>query len=109
MFPGSSSKITEQNLRGTDMDSDNLKLSYVLTQDPSAGRLLLGRSGHQEPISTSRTLRSFTQQDVNKGSPGSPPHALSGAWIKSNLICRGLFTRVSKGFTYIHRTATKPT
>ncbi|XP_046872768.1 extracellular matrix protein FRAS1 isoform X2 [Hypomesus transpacificus] len=64
---GSSSKITEQNLRGTDMDSDNLKLSYVLTQDPSAGRLLLGRSGHQEPISTSRTLRSFTQQDVNKG------------------------------------------
>ncbi|KAF7205299.1 extracellular matrix organizing protein FRAS1 isoform X2 [Nothobranchius furzeri] len=64
---GSSSKITEQNLKGSDIDSDSLKLRYVLTKDPPVGRLLLSRTGHPEKVSVKGPVQSFTQDDVNKG------------------------------------------
>ncbi|XP_036955362.1 extracellular matrix protein FRAS1 isoform X2 [Acanthopagrus latus] len=64
---GSSSKITEQNLKGTDIDSDSLKLRYVLTKDPPAGKLQLSKSGRVEKISVKGPVQSFTQDDVNKG------------------------------------------
>ncbi|XP_056136283.1 extracellular matrix protein FRAS1 [Lampris incognitus] len=64
---GSSSKITEQNLKGTDMDSDNLKLRYVLTKDPPAGKLQLNQRGRQQRVSLKGSIQSFTQEDVNKG------------------------------------------
>ncbi|KAG7278005.1 hypothetical protein CRUP_020321, partial [Coryphaenoides rupestris] len=60
---GSSSKITEQNLKGSDIDSDPLKLSYVLTSDPAAGTLLLNK----KKLSVKGLAHSFTQEDVNKG------------------------------------------
>uniref|UniRef100_UPI001ED83835 extracellular matrix protein FRAS1 n=1 Tax=Scatophagus argus TaxID=75038 RepID=UPI001ED83835 len=64
---GTSSKITEQNLKGTDIDSDSLKLRYVLTKDPPAGKLQLSKSGRVEKISVKGPVQSFTQDDVNKG------------------------------------------
>ncbi|KAF3695350.1 Extracellular matrix protein FRAS1 Precursor [Channa argus] len=63
---GSSSKITEQNLKGTDIDSDNLKLRYVLTKDPPVGKLQLSKSGHGEKVTVKGPVQSFTQDDVNK-------------------------------------------
>ncbi|XP_041644401.1 extracellular matrix protein FRAS1 [Cheilinus undulatus] len=68
---GSSSKITEQNLKGTDLDSDSLRLRYVLTKDVAAGKLLLSRgAGGQreaERVTVKGPIQSFTQDDVNKG------------------------------------------
>uniref|UniRef100_A0A3Q1CIX6 VWFC domain-containing protein n=1 Tax=Amphiprion ocellaris TaxID=80972 RepID=A0A3Q1CIX6_AMPOC len=64
---GSSSKITEQNLKGTDIDSDILKLRYVLTKDPPFGKLQLSKSSRVEKVSVKGPLQSFTQDDVNKG------------------------------------------
>uniref|UniRef100_A0AAX7VKR4 Fraser extracellular matrix complex subunit 1 n=1 Tax=Astatotilapia calliptera TaxID=8154 RepID=A0AAX7VKR4_ASTCA len=64
---GSSSKITEQNLKGTDIDSDHLKLRYILTKDPPVGKLQLNRSSRAESVSVRGPIQSFTQEDVNKG------------------------------------------
>uniref|UniRef100_A0A4W6CQ63 Fraser extracellular matrix complex subunit 1 n=1 Tax=Lates calcarifer TaxID=8187 RepID=A0A4W6CQ63_LATCA len=64
---GSSSKITEQNLKATDIDSDSLKLRYVLTKDLPAGKLQLSKGGRVEKISVKGPVQSFTQDDVNKG------------------------------------------
>ncbi|KAG7490496.1 extracellular matrix FRAS1 [Solea senegalensis] len=64
---GSQSKITEQNLKGTDLDSDSLKLRYVLTKDPPAGRVQLSRSTRLDQVSVQGPVHSFTQDDVNKG------------------------------------------
>ncbi|KAM7391087.1 hypothetical protein PAMP_021803 [Pampus punctatissimus] len=64
---GSSSKITEQNLKGTDIDSDSLKLRYILTKDLPAGKLQLSKSGRSEKVSVKGPVQSFTQEDVNKG------------------------------------------
>uniref|UniRef100_A0A3Q3BPI3 Fraser extracellular matrix complex subunit 1 n=1 Tax=Haplochromis burtoni TaxID=8153 RepID=A0A3Q3BPI3_HAPBU len=64
---GSSSKITEQNLKGTDIDSDHLKLRYILTKDPPVGKLQLNRSSRAERVSVRGPIQSFTQEDVNKG------------------------------------------
>uniref|UniRef100_A0A3B4AGL3 VWFC domain-containing protein n=1 Tax=Periophthalmus magnuspinnatus TaxID=409849 RepID=A0A3B4AGL3_9GOBI len=64
---GTSSKITEQNLKGTDIDSDNVKLRYVLTKEPASGRLLLSQDGKQERLSVKGLLNGFTQEQVNKG------------------------------------------
>ncbi|XP_074526804.1 extracellular matrix organizing protein FRAS1 [Halichoeres trimaculatus] len=64
---GSSSKISEQNLKGTDVDSDSLKLRYVLTKDLQAGKLQLSRGGRLDKISMKGPIQSFTQDDVNKG------------------------------------------
>ncbi|TNM90093.1 hypothetical protein fugu_004327 [Takifugu bimaculatus] len=64
---GTSSKITEQNLKGTDVDSDNLRLRYILTKDPPSGRLQISKNGGMEKISVKGHVQSFTQDDVNKG------------------------------------------
>lgn len=66
-FAGTSSRISEQNLKGSDIDSDNLKLRYILTKDPPAGKLQLGRDSHVEKVSVKGPVQSFTQDDVNKG------------------------------------------
>ncbi|XP_076856944.1 extracellular matrix organizing protein FRAS1 isoform X2 [Brachyhypopomus gauderio] len=64
---GSSSKITEQHLRGTDIDSDNLKLRFTLTQDLGAGTLQLTKGRSKVQISAEGPVKSFTQEDINKG------------------------------------------
>lgn len=65
--PGSSSKITEQNLKGTDVDSDNRRLKYILTKDPPSGQIQLGGNGGLEKVSVKGPVQSFTQEDVNRG------------------------------------------
>ncbi|XP_034027090.1 extracellular matrix protein FRAS1 [Thalassophryne amazonica] len=64
---GSSSKITEQNLKANDLDSDTLKLRYILTKDPPTGKLQLNTSGRVVKVSVKSPVNSFTQDDVNKG------------------------------------------
>ncbi|XP_061672611.1 extracellular matrix protein FRAS1 isoform X3 [Syngnathoides biaculeatus] len=64
---GSSSKITEQNLKATDMDSDSLKLRYIMTKDPPSGKVQLSSARGFEKVSVKGPVRSFTQEDVNKG------------------------------------------
>lgn len=64
---GSTSKITDQNLKGTDIDSDNVKLRYVMTKDPSVGRLQMSKGRDVVQISIKGPVKSFTQEDVNKG------------------------------------------
>ncbi|XP_023814674.1 extracellular matrix protein FRAS1 isoform X2 [Oryzias latipes] len=64
---GSTSGITEQNLKGSDIDSDSVKLRYVLTKDPPAGTLLLSRNGRAQALSVKGPIQSFTQEDVNAG------------------------------------------
>uniref|UniRef100_A0A4W4DQF0 VWFC domain-containing protein n=1 Tax=Electrophorus electricus TaxID=8005 RepID=A0A4W4DQF0_ELEEL len=64
---GSSSKITEQQLRGTDMDSDDLKLRFTLTQDLGTGTLQLTKGWSKVQISAKGPIKSFTQEDINKG------------------------------------------
>lgn len=67
MFSGSSSGITEQNLKGSDIDSDSRKLRYILTKDLPAGKLLLSRNGRVEAVSVKGPIQSFTQEDINTG------------------------------------------
>ncbi|XP_035235651.1 extracellular matrix protein FRAS1 isoform X1 [Anguilla anguilla] len=64
---GSTTKITDQNLKGTDMDSDNSKLRYVMTKDPSVGRLQMSKGRDMVQISIKGPVKSFTQDDINKG------------------------------------------
>uniref|UniRef100_A0AAY4BT87 VWFC domain-containing protein n=1 Tax=Denticeps clupeoides TaxID=299321 RepID=A0AAY4BT87_9TELE len=64
---GSSSKITNVQLKATDEDSDNLKLRFTLTKDPGTGQLHLLRGVGQVHISTKGAVQSFTQEDINKG------------------------------------------
>ncbi|CAM4540352.1 unnamed protein product [Leuciscus chuanchicus] len=64
---GSSSKITEQHLKGTDIDSDNLKLRFTLTKDLSVGSLLLNTGKNKDQISVKGPVTSFTQDDISKG------------------------------------------
>ncbi|KAJ8398108.1 hypothetical protein AAFF_G00431850 [Aldrovandia affinis] len=64
---GSTSKITDHHLKGTDTDSDSLKLRYVMTKDPSVGRLQLSKGRDMVQISIKGPVKSFTQEDVNKG------------------------------------------
>lgn len=78
MLAGSSSKITEQNLKATDVDSDSLKIRYTLTKDPPAGKLQLSRSdGRVEKVSAKGPVQSFTQDDVNKGAESRPDFPLA--------------------------------
>lgn len=68
VFPsGYSSKITEQHLKGTDIDSDNLRLKFTVTKDLSVGTLQLHKGKNKVQISAKGPVRSFTQDDINKG------------------------------------------
>nr|XP_013998936.1 unnamed protein product [Salmo salar]XP_013998937.1 unnamed protein product [Salmo salar] len=65
---GTAAKITEQNLKGSDSDSDSLKLRYILTKDLPLGRLQLSKEGGgQDKMSVKGPVKSFTQEEVNKG------------------------------------------
>ncbi|TSN86075.1 Extracellular matrix protein FRAS1 [Bagarius yarrelli] len=64
---GYSSKITEAHLKGTDIDSDHLKLKFTLTKDLSVGTLQLHKGREKVKISAKGPVKSFTQDDINKG------------------------------------------
>ncbi|XP_029456255.1 extracellular matrix protein FRAS1 isoform X2 [Rhinatrema bivittatum] len=64
---GSGARITEQHLKATDIDSDDLKVRYVLKKDPLVGHLQMARSETLVPISVKGPVKSFTQVEINKG------------------------------------------
>ncbi|XP_023676521.2 extracellular matrix organizing protein FRAS1 isoform X1 [Paramormyrops kingsleyae] len=64
---GSTSQITDQHLKGVDKDSDDLKLRYVITKDPTVGGLKLSKNGVLVQISVKGPITSFTQEEINKG------------------------------------------
>lgn len=55
------------------MDSDNLRLRYILTKDPPSGQVQLSRDGVLEKVSVKGPVQSFTQADVNKGADPLEP------------------------------------
>uniref|UniRef100_A0A3Q3MY85 Fraser extracellular matrix complex subunit 1 n=1 Tax=Mastacembelus armatus TaxID=205130 RepID=A0A3Q3MY85_9TELE len=83
---GSSAKITEQNLKGTDLDSDSLKLRYILTKDLAAGKLQLSKNGHVEKVSVKGPVHSFTQEDVSKGYSHEKGERGGSLFFKFNLV-----------------------
>ncbi|XP_025062352.1 extracellular matrix protein FRAS1 isoform X12 [Alligator sinensis] len=64
---GSVARITDQHLKAADIDSDDLKLRYVMKKDPSSGRLQLTKIDNLVQISVKGPVKSFTQVDINKG------------------------------------------
>uniref|UniRef100_A0A8C8RJR6 VWFC domain-containing protein n=1 Tax=Pelusios castaneus TaxID=367368 RepID=A0A8C8RJR6_9SAUR len=64
---GSVARITDQHLKATDIDSDDLKVRYVMKKDPSTGHLQMTRLDNLVQISVKGPIKSFTQADINKG------------------------------------------
>ncbi|KAF6131131.1 hypothetical protein HJG60_008020 [Phyllostomus discolor] len=64
---GSTARITEQHLKVTDTDSDESQVTYIVKEDPRAGRLQMVRHGNLEQISIRGPIRSFTQADLSQG------------------------------------------
>ncbi|KAM9330542.1 extracellular matrix organizing protein FRAS1 [Gastrophryne carolinensis] len=64
---GSTVTITEQHLKGTDIDSDDAKLRYNIKKDPAVGQLLISRNNDVVPVSVRGPVTSFTQMDISKG------------------------------------------
>ncbi|XP_028297012.1 extracellular matrix protein FRAS1-like [Gouania willdenowi] len=67
LLSGSSSKITDQNLKATDTDSDSNRLLYFITKDPPVGQILLSQDGHVDKVSAHGPTHTFYQEDINKG------------------------------------------
>ncbi|MEE6460302.1 hypothetical protein FKM82_000916 [Ascaphus truei] len=64
---GSIATITDQHLKGTDLDSDDAKLRYILKTDPAVGRIQMSKNDNLDQISVKGPISSFTQMDINKG------------------------------------------
>nr|XP_033819322.1 extracellular matrix protein FRAS1 isoform X2 [Geotrypetes seraphini] len=64
---GSVAQVTDQHLKATDIDSDDLKIRYILKKDPVVGHLQMASSETFAPISMKGPVKSFTQSDLNKG------------------------------------------
>ncbi|XP_065453534.1 extracellular matrix organizing protein FRAS1 isoform X1 [Chrysemys picta bellii] len=64
---GSVARITGQHLKATAIDSDDLKVRYVLKKDPSTGHLQMTKTDNLVQISVKGPIKSFTQADINKG------------------------------------------
>ncbi|XP_078258376.1 extracellular matrix organizing protein FRAS1 isoform X5 [Rhinoraja longicauda] len=64
---GSVSVITQQHLKATDIDSDDEKLKFILTKDPTVGRLQMSKNNNLVQISIRGPVKEFTQADINKG------------------------------------------
>ncbi|OCT97312.1 hypothetical protein XELAEV_18009537mg [Xenopus laevis] len=64
---GSIATITDQYLKGTDIDSDVAKLRFIIKKDPTVGRLQMSKNNNLVQISARGPVSSFTQTDINKG------------------------------------------
>ncbi|KAM4706664.1 extracellular matrix organizing protein FRAS1 [Discoglossus pictus] len=64
---GSTAAITDQHLKGADIDSDDAKLRFFLKKDPAVGRLQMSKNNNLVQISVKGPVSSFTQMDINKG------------------------------------------
>lgn len=66
-LPGSRLSIKSLELKATDIDSDDSKLKFTLTRDPTGGHLLLHRDGRMITLATRGPVNSFTQFDIDQG------------------------------------------
>ncbi|XP_069782867.1 extracellular matrix organizing protein FRAS1 [Narcine bancroftii] len=64
---GSASVITQQHLKATDIDSDDEKLKFVITKDPTVGRLQMSKTDNLVQVSIRGPIKKFTQADINQG------------------------------------------
>ncbi|XP_074849859.1 extracellular matrix organizing protein FRAS1 isoform X2 [Carettochelys insculpta] len=64
---GAVARITSQHLKATTVDSDDLRVSYVMRKDPHTGRLQMTTVDNPVQISVRGPIKSFTQADINKG------------------------------------------
>ncbi|XP_043916303.1 extracellular matrix organizing protein FRAS1-like [Protopterus annectens] len=64
---GSVSQITEQHLKATDIDSEDLKLRYIMIKDPTVGHLQMNMNSNHDHISVKGPIKSFSQADISKG------------------------------------------
>ncbi|KAL3876627.1 hypothetical protein ACJMK2_034445 [Sinanodonta woodiana] len=64
---GSVTAIKSQDLKSTDLDSDDAKLLYTITQDPPVGSLELHKNGSLVKMSRTGPYKTFTQTDINNG------------------------------------------
>ncbi|XP_053108034.1 extracellular matrix organizing protein FRAS1 isoform X2 [Hemicordylus capensis] len=64
---GSVAVITDQHLKATDTDSDDLTIRYIMKKDPSHGLLRMNKRDSLVQISDKGPVRTFTQADINKG------------------------------------------
>uniref|UniRef100_G1TEM3 Fraser extracellular matrix complex subunit 1 n=1 Tax=Oryctolagus cuniculus TaxID=9986 RepID=G1TEM3_RABIT len=64
---GSVARITEQHLKVTDADSDDLQVMYIMKEDPGTGHLQMVKQDNLQQISVRGPLRSFTQADISQG------------------------------------------
>ena len=64
---GSTTPIKSEDLRSTDVDSEDGQLVYTLTQDPSHGRLMVNHGGKEVILSKSGRVKIFTQTQINNG------------------------------------------
>ena len=67
LFLGSSTPIKSEDLRASDVDSDDGDLIYTLTKDPPHGRLILVVGGDERILSKSGPSKTFTQRQINNG------------------------------------------
>ena len=59
------------------MDSENLKLRFTLTKDPTVGKLQLAKGRSKVLLSARGAVKSFTQEDINKGTTRGSSHLCS--------------------------------
>ncbi|XP_061439271.1 extracellular matrix organizing protein FRAS1 isoform X3 [Rhineura floridana] len=64
---GSVAVITDQHIKATDADSDDLTIRYIMKKDPILGVLRIHRRDSLVQISVKGPVKSFTQADINKG------------------------------------------
>ncbi|XP_053260348.1 extracellular matrix organizing protein FRAS1 [Podarcis raffonei] len=64
---GSVAVLTDQHLKATDSDSDDLAIRYIMKKDPVLGILRIHKRDSLDQISAKGPVRSFTQADINKG------------------------------------------
>ena len=67
VYTGSLTSITSVDLSSEDIDSDNTKLIYTVTQDPKIGSLYLTQNKRKVQVTARGLVKTFTQTDVNQG------------------------------------------
>ncbi|XP_038060993.1 extracellular matrix protein FRAS1-like [Patiria miniata] len=65
---GSTTPITNYDLRAEDVDSENMQLIYTLTAEPTVGQLQFLRNGENVVrLTVNGAMSSFTQTDIDNG------------------------------------------
>ncbi|KAL5018410.1 hypothetical protein ScPMuIL_004132 [Solemya velum] len=64
---GSTMPIKSKDLKATDIDSEDSKIKFTITQNPSAGVLRLNKKGHIFTLLSQGPRKVFKQSDVDRG------------------------------------------